>query len=204
MTIKNKNRQLKQSFGFAFDMVKESKIKVIIIAAVILITFLTGIIVALKTKADYSTLERLGVVCFGRNGVNTSFFTRILSMILIALVCFGCSFTDYLLPVAVLFLAYRGYLLGVNICLIIAVNGIGGIIFSILIVFPCQIIALAILSLFYILLSKTNKDKRCFGRARVPNQKMKIFIIVLVILVLICLLEALLLVIFSPKVILVL
>lgn len=204
MTIKGKNRQFKNLVGFVLDILKVSKIKVIIISSVILITFLTGIIVAIKTQANYDNLESLGVVCFGNNAFNTSFFSRLLSMLLIAIICFGCSFTDYLLPVATLFLAYRGYLLGVNICLIIAVNGIGGIIFSILIILPCQIIALFLLAIFYILMAKTNKDLRCFGGCRVPNQKMKIVLSIIISLVLICVLEALLLAVFSPKVILVL
>ena len=204
MTIKNKNRQFKDSFSFAFDMMKESKVKIIVISVIIIIALLTGIIVAIKTKADYDDLERIGVVCFGKNGISTSFFSRLLSMLLIMLVCFGCSFSDFLIPIAVLFLAYRGYLLGLNICLIIAVNGIGGIIFAFIIVFPCQLVALAILSVFYILMLRSQKDKRIFGGCRVPNQKMKIIVYTLIILILICLFEALLLTIFSPNVILVL
>ena len=125
-------------------------------------------------------------------------------MTLIIFICFGCSFTDYLLPVAVLFLAYRGYLLGVNTCLIIAVNGISGIIFSIIIVLPCQLLALAIMLLFYILMSRCYKDRRLLGGCRVPNQKMKILIATFLAVIVVCLLEALLLAIFSPKVILVL
>lgn len=204
MTIKNKNRQIRKNFGFIFDLMKESKIKTIILSAIVLIAFLTGIIVAIKTKASYGSLSNLGVVCFEKGGViSSSFFTRLLSMLLIALICFGCSFTDYLFPLAILFLSYRGYLLGINICLIIAVNGIGGIVTAILVVFPCQLIALAVLSLFYLLMSKTCRDFRAFGGCRVPNQKLKIIVITLIVLIAICLLEALLLAIFSPKVILV-
>ena len=204
MTKFNKNRNLFKNYSFSFDLMKESKLKIIILSAIVLIAFLTGIIVAIKTKASYNDLNNLGVICFGKGGViNTSFFTRFLSMIIIALVCFGCSFSDYLLPLAILFLAYRGYLLGVNICLIIGINGFGGIIVAILIVFPCQLLALAVLSLFYIMMSKTNKDYKHFGGCRVPKQKTKIILIALVALILVCFVEALLLAIFSPKVILV-
>lgn len=203
MTTKNKNRQIKEGFGFILDLLKEVKIKTVIISSIILIAFLTGIIVAIKTGASYKSLERLGVACFGKDGLSASFFTRLLSMIFVALVCFGCSYLKYLLPISVLFLAYRGYLLGVNLCLIISVNGIGGVIVSILIVFPCQLLALAVLSLFYILLSKTQKDFKSFGGCRVPNQRAKIIVFAFISLVLICILESLLLALFSPSVILV-
>lgn len=204
MTKINKNRNLFQNFRFALDLLKESKIKIIIMSVVISIAFLTGIIVAIKTKADYFDLNNLGVLCFEKGGViNGSFFSRLLSMMVVALVCFGCSFTDYLFPISIIFLSYRGYLLGVNICVIIAVNGFAGIVVAMLIALPCQLIVLGVLSLFYILTSKTNKDYKKFGFCRVPNQKMKIVLIATAVLISICLLESLLLAIFSPKVILV-
>lgn len=204
MTKKNKNRQIGKEFGFIFDLVKESKLKTIVLTAIVLIAFLTGIIVAIKTKASYDNLNNFGVVCFQKGGVvNSSFFTRLLSMLLVMLICFGCSFTDYLFPLSILFLSYRGYLLGVNISLIIAVNGLGGVVTAILVVLPCQLLALAVLSGFYILMSKTRKDFRAFGGCRVPNQKLKILVLTLIILFAICLIEALLLAIFSPRVILV-
>jgi len=204
MTKFNKKRKVFQEFGFVSDLIKESKIKIFIISTIVLIAFLTGIIVAIKTKVNYDNLNNLGVVCFKKGGIiNTSFFTRFLSMLLIILICFGCSFSKYLFPIASLFLAYRGYLLGVNICLIFAINGIGGIITSLLIIFPCQIIALVLLTLFYILMCKTQRDYCLFGSSRVSNQKLKLFLSVLIALLLICFIESILLAIFSPRVILV-
>ena len=124
-------------------------------------------------------------------------------MLFIVVICFGCSFSKWLTPLASLFLAYRGYLLGINICVIMAVGGVGGIVTSIIVVFPCPLIALALLSLFYFLISKTNRDLKLFGRCRVSNQRFKIIVFVIVSLIVVCLIESLLLALFSPKVILV-
>ncbi len=199
MTKNNKKRNIKQNFDFLFDCLKNSKMMTIVLGIILVITFLTGVIVAIKAKASYDELQKIGVVCFGRSG----FFYRLLSMLFIALICFGCSFTDWLSPLAILFLAYRAYLLGINLCLIISVNGIGGIVTAILIVLPCQLLALLTLALFYLLLRRTCKDYKCFGWSRISGQKGKIIIWSLILILSICILESLLFAIFSPTIILV-
>ena len=119
MTNKNKKRQFKDVAGFALEIIKESKLKIILLSAISLITFLAGIIVALKTHSSYENLENYGIVDVRTGSLTTSFFSRLLSMLFIALIMLGCSFSSYLFPFAVLFLAYRAYLLGLNICLMI-------------------------------------------------------------------------------------
>lgn len=182
---------------------KESKIKLIIIVVSIFITLLTGIIVAVKTKVGYGDLDELGVIILKNGTINSNFFTRFLSMLLIALICFGCSFNKFLFPIALIFLSYRGYLLGLNIVLIIVSSGLIGIV-SLIIIIPCQIMALAALAVFYILMTKTQSDFKCFGGCRVPNQRMKIIVYSLIIFLVLCILQSILLAIFSPKVVLVL
>lgn len=204
MERKKYKRSIKENFSFVFELVKENKIKTIILSSFVLIAFLTGIIVAIKTKANYDNLGSLGVLCIGKNGViSASFFTRLLSMIFILLICFGCSFSKFLYPVAILFLSYRGYLLGINIVVIMAVNGIGGVISAVFIAFPCQIFALIVLSLFYLLFSISHNDWCRYGGTKVPNQKLKIIMFALIMLISICILEGILLALFSPRVILV-
>lgn len=204
MTKFNKKNGLFSRYNFMFDLIKESKLKLIIFSTFIFIAFLTGIIVAVKTKACYYDLGKLGIVCVTKGGIiNTSFFTRFLSMLFVALVCFGCSFCKYLFPLSVLLLSYRGYLLGVNICLIISVNGMAGVIVALLIALPCQLLALGTLLLFYVLMSKTNKDCSKWGGCKVPSQKLKIVLMSLSAILAICLIESLLIALFSPGVILV-
>ncbi len=204
MTKFNKKGNFLRRFDFAFDLIKESKIKLIILSVFILIAFFTGLIVAIKTNANYVDLDRLGVVCVSRGGIiGSSFFARLFSMLFVALICFGCSFSKFLFPFSILLLSYRGYLLGINICLIISVNGFAGIIVALLIALPCQIVALAVMVLLYIMMAKTNKDYKNYCGYKVANQRLKLIVFAISLLLIICLIEALLIAIFSPSVILV-
>lgn len=203
MTKKNKNFIFKDTKSFIFDSLKECKIKTLVLSIIMLITFLTGIIIAIKTRNDFGTTKGLGIINVQTGGLTSTFFTRLLSMILIYLVLFGSSFLPYLFPLAIIFLSYRSYLLGLNVTLIIIFYGFSGAFITILIAFPCQLLALLILEIFYLLMGKTCKDFRCFGGSRIPNQKTKILIISIIALILVCLIESILLALFSPKIILV-
>lgn len=203
MTYKSKNRQFKEEARFAFDILKESKIKAVIVSVVVLIALLTGIIVAARTHTAFASIDNYGIIDVKTGTLTTTFFTRFFSMLFIGLILLGCSFSVYLFPIGVVFIAYRAYLLGLNICLMIVHYGFSGVIVTIIVAFPCQLIALALMCLFFILMSKTIKDFKCFGGCRVPKQRMKIIICGLLCLLIICIFESLLLLLFSAKVILV-
>ncbi len=203
MTYKNKNRQLKELTGFDQEIIKDSKIKLIFITVILFISFLTGIIIAAKTHSSYEHFENFGIVDIRTGGLTTTFFTRLLSMLLMTLILFGCSFTIYTLPIAVIFLAYRSYLLGLNISLMIVIYGLPGVIVTLMVALPCQLLALAVLTLFYILMFKTNKDFKSFGGCKIKNQKMKVILTAILVMLTICVLESILLTLFSAKVILV-
>ncbi len=203
MINKSKKRQFNEFAGFAIDIIKECKLKVILISAIMIIALLTGIIVAARTHSTYLGIENYGIVDVRTGTLTTTFFSRLLSMLFIALIMFGCSFSVYLMPIAVLFLAYRAYLLGLNICLMIIFYGFSGVVVSIVVAFPIQLIALATLLLFYILMSKTCKDYKSFGGCKVPKQKSRLILSAVIILFLLCIIESLFVVMFSAKVILV-
>ncbi len=203
MTNKNKNRQLKEATRFACDMLKESKIIIIILSVISLITLLTGIIVAIKTRNSFSSLNGYGVVDVRTGGLTTSFFTRLFSMLFIALILFGCSFSIYIFPIGVIFLSYRAYLLGLNVCLLIIKYGFSGVVISVIVAFPCQLLALMVLGVFFILMTKTIKDYKCFGGCRVPKQRAKLIVSTAICLSLICIFESVFLVLFSAKFILI-
>lgn len=203
MRQKKKINNLKERFGFCFELLKESKLKVIIFSILLVIAIFTGIIVAIKTHSHFEVGSSYGIVDITTGGLTTTFFARLFSMLLIAIIVFGCSFLPYLLPIAIIFLGYRAYLLGLNITLMIILYGFSGILVCLLIALPCQLIALAILTLFYILMCKTNKDYKCFGIGRTTNQKAKIIFFTLISLLVLCLIESLFLSLFSAKIILV-
>ena len=196
MASKNKNRHIKNNFGFIFDVIKISKIKLAIIGILAVLALVTGIIVAIKT-ADYYD-DKYNFLQFG-----FTFWGRLVSMVLVALICFGCGFTKWLFPIAMLMLGYRAYLLGLYLTLIIVANGISGIVVGIIVVLPCQLMALAALSIMYILLCRLNQDESCCGGGSVIKQRLKVLAITLIVLLVICLLETFLLSIFSPTIILI-
>ena len=204
MTNKNKNRIFISGRNFIFDNIKSCKIKFFAIAIALLIALLTGIIVAIRTHKSIFVNDNFGVVDISSNQVSPStFFTRLLSMLVMFLLLFGCSTTKYLFPVSLIFLAYRSYLLGLNACLMIVVYGFSGVVISVIVALPCQLLVLATLCIFYILMSKTFNDCRCFGSCSTPRQKTKIALTTLIILILLCIIESLLLLLFSAKIILV-
>ena len=204
MTRKYKNRNFKNYFDFIIELLKERKIAMLVFFTFMLIAFVTGIIVATKTSNSYTINDNFGVVNINSNSVSAStFFTRLFSMLLITLLLFGCSYTKFLSPIALLLLVYRSYLLGLYLCLMIALYGISGVIVSIIVAFPCQILSLIIMAIFYITMAKTLRENQCHGIYKTPKQKSKLLVLSLLLLLSICLCEELLLVIFSAKIILV-
>lgn len=203
MTKKNKNFTFKQCKDFAFESIKECKIRAIVLLIVMLVSLITGIIIAIKTHSNWGTANGLGIIDVKTGGLTSTFFTRFLSVLFIYLILFGASYISYLFPLAVIILGYRSYLLGLNTCLIIILHGFSGAILSMLIALPCQLLVLFTLAVFYILLCKTTKDYKCFGGSRIKNQKMLICLSALIILFALCVVESILLLIFNAKIILI-
>ena len=202
MIKKNKNI-FKENISFCFEILKECKLKVLITGLLIIIAILTGIIVASRTHSYYDISENFGVVDVSSGGLTTTFFARLFSMLLIGAIVFGCSFLHFLYPLAMIFLCYRAYLLGLNITLMLILYGLPGVVVSLIVALPCQLVALIVLTMFYLLMSKTSKDYKCFGGGKIPYQRKKLIILSLISLLIICVIESILLWIFSAKIILV-
>lgn len=204
MKSNKRNHIFKDAGNFVLETIKECKIKTMLILVVSIITLITGIIVAIRTYDNYNIQNSYGVVDLSSNDISTStFFTRLLSMLVVFLILLGSSYNKYTFIIGLIFLGYRAYLLGLNLCLMIIFYGFSGVIVSVIVALPCQLIMLAILGVFFIMMSKTFCDYRSFGGCRIPRQKTKIILATLVLLLLVCLLESLLLTVFSAKIILV-
>ncbi len=203
MTNKNKNRIFKDVKNFIFDTIKINKILLLIICILSFIIFLTGIIVAIKTNSNVINNDSWGIVDIATGKLTISFFSRLLSMIFVMIILFLCSFNKYLLPIAVLFIFYRSYLLGLNICLIIINYGFTGAIISVIIAFPCQLFILCSLILFYVMMLKINRDLKSWGGCYTTYPRLKVLLFSLLFLFILCIIETLLLVLFSADVILV-
>lgn len=202
--MKNKFRQFSPIKSFLIESIKINKIKSILLIIFCFLLFLTGIIVACRTGASnpdnifgYALKEGSFKI------ITSSFFTRLLSTILIMALLFVFSLNKYLFPLGLLLLCYRSYLLGLNICFMIIIYGFSGAILSIFIITPCHLIIISALILFYIILIRTRYDFCCFGGCRFHRQRLFVSIFSFALIFCICLVESLLLTIFSANVILI-
>ncbi len=187
---------------FLLDCLSASKMKLIISSFILFVSLVLGIILAVKynSSASINILHDYGIVDFVGSGITTSFFSRLLSIILVMLLLFGCSFTPFLTPLAILILAFRSYLLGFNFCLMLITYGVSGIIISIFVILPCQILLVLLLTFYFYSLNKCSCDRRCYGGG---GERFKIILIFLLVMAIVCLLETLLLLIFNANVIIV-
>lgn len=197
----------KQSFVneakyYLTDAFNCSKIKIIITLFVLFVSLLVGIILAFKYNSDLSMnlLEDYGIVSFVGKGITSSFFSRLLSILLIMIILFACSFSKFLMPLAVIVLAFRTYLLGFNLCLMFLTYGLPGIFISLFIILPCQVLIMLAFCCYYFLIIKRCND---FSGCISPKEKLKITLFILLVMVALCLSETLLLLIFNASVIIV-
>ena len=204
MTKNNKNITFQRIQEFVLSSLKECKIKTIVMFVFLVIAFFTGVIVAIRTHSDYGVIENWGIVDIKSGGISSTFFTRILSCFFIFLILFGCSFFDFLLPIAVVLISYRSYLLGLNICLMIIFYGFSSVLVSVIIALPCQLVILLLLAVFYISSSRVVKDVKCYGNSQFASSKLSICILFAILIFAVCLIETVLLFLFSAKVFLVL
>lgn len=183
-----------------------NKVKLIAIMFVIAISLLTGIFTAVKylNGGLVISVKEYGITEFVNGDITTTaiFFKRTLSFTVVLLVLFLCSFYGPLFPISLIVLAYRSFLLGLNVCLIVVLYGFGGIITGILIIFPMQLLMLILLCCFYLSLRNKCQIKQKYGKG-VGLHPFALFWIFVLVLCLVNLAETLLLIVFSAKVILV-
>lgn len=187
-----------------FDCLKQHKIKFIVSFCVLFIALLTGIIIAIKYyDSSVICLSNYGLADFSGGIISSSFFSRFFSMLLLMLLLFACSFTSWTFPIAILILAYRTYLLGLNLTLMFILYGIPGMLVSLLIALPCQILIILILLVFYVLLYNNACACKHYGSCGGGSSKLKILLITLLMLFICNFFESIVLVVFNVNVILV-
>lgn len=187
------------------DFFRDYKFKILITFFILFIFLLTGIILAVRYQNSLSMnmLNDFGIVDFAGSGITTSFFSRMLSILLMMAMLFGCSYVKFLMPLAVLLLSFRTYLLGFNLTIMFLSYGFPGIIISFIVILPCQLAMLIALCGFYFLMRKCTCDCQQFGGCNANKDKLKLILWSFLLLLLICLLETLLLLIFNASVIIV-
>ena len=184
---------------FLKDCFSQAKARIFFMLFVLCVSLITGIIIAIKCHSGAASpiLHDYGLVSFVGEGVTSSIFARICSIVLVAIILFICSFSNWLFPFAVVLVAYRTYLLGFNLCLLFLFYGVSGIILTLLVILPCQILMILLVTAYYVMLTKCG----CAGGG--IRDKLKMTLITMLGLIVICLIEALLLLLFSANVIIV-
>lgn len=202
-SLEKKLSNLKYSlFGFFLS----NKIKIIILIAFVALGLFTGIFTAIKFSSGQGTIvySDFGLKQFANGDIGTSsmFFQRFASYSVVLIVVCVCSLTSVLFPVGIILIAYRSFLLGLNVTFIIILYGVSGIITGILIIFPLQLLMLLLIILFFILAKNKCVVKSKYGTKNGINVFALLLVFILILSV-VNLVETILLVITSAKVILI-
>lgn len=188
--------RIKASVSSQFE---QTKWRTIVFLVIVLLCFIAGIVVFVATPNTFPSDEYLLDYTGVKTGI-TAFLSRLLSILVIMGLCCALSIVVFTLPVAVLILGFRGYLLGFNLAALCAGFGLNGIIDAILIVLPCQFCMLALLSVYLAFITKAHSNCKRFGE---KGRRLKIFMAFFMLLMLVNLVETILMCIFSPSAILV-
>lgn len=204
-----KNSRLSRNVhNFKYQIVegfKDNKKTCFIIFIVCLIGVLTGIFTAINycngvgeiNFNDFSICQFLN----GELGSLDLFFSRFLSYSVVIIIVSVCSFTVYLSPISFFVLTYRGYLLSLNVAIMVILYGISGIMTGLLIVLPCHLLSLIVIGIYICVSNKKALLKKKYGTCYFKTWDK--FLVVLIVLTLINIVETLLLTVFSSRVILV-
>lgn len=193
------------NIGFATkSFLSQNKFQLFCLIFFAVLGLLTGILTAIKTGVSQSTSNdyNLSIYCDGSLFSFDVFFKRMLSHTCVLAVLSISSFTIFLVPVSYLIHIYRMYLVGFNCTLLIILFSFSGIFTSIVIILPCQIAITVVFMIYLCFMTKRAIKKRKFGYCDSPKF-LKLFFIFLVIMIVLNLIETLLLILLSAKVILV-
>lgn len=182
-----------------------NKLKVFVVGFIIVLTLLTGVFTAIKI----SDLEKaIKSVEFGFEALSNGdiyelsfFFQRYLSILLVMALLFVFSLTKFTCIFGYMLIGYRSFLLALNCSLIIRYMGLGGVINSIIIILPCQLCQLLLMSLFLVISCQLFKDKKECGK--ISQIQLKLLLTILAVSFLVNIIELLLLLTFKATTILI-
>lgn len=205
-----KSRRISKSIYSAkysiFEFFSQNKFYFIICALFCLVGLLTGIFTAVKifNLGEEEIFESFNITyqLEDLENFSSNFFGRLLSYEIVLILLFIFSLNPALYIFGWCLLAYRAFLITINCVMIILIFSFNGIIKSLLIILPCQILMLAVLMLFFCYMCKRMKINKFLKCGKFSNILFPILLASLC-LSLINLLETLLLLIFRSSVILV-
>lgn len=184
---------------------QKNKFWIILLGSLMLIALLTGIFTSIKlynldndiSLDDYS----VNTILNGNIYSFSYFLLRILSCLIIASLLYVFSLSKFTYFLGLALIIYRTYLVTLNCTFIIIKLGVGGIISSLLIVLPCQLLFLFVMCTLFIIFMDINKQKKQCGV--VDKSSMNLMLVLLFLFLVIDIVEVVLLVIFKPTTILI-
>lgn len=184
---------------------RTNKIKIILTFFFVVIGVSTGVFVAIKSNND-CCLGQLQDICLddffsGFTASSSAFAVRCFSLLINAVILILLTLSPYLFFLAEVLFVYRAYLFGLNLTLIFVFYGVSGIVTGIIIVLPCQLLILLAMILFYIILQKSNIDRKKYGYCEC--NRILLMVVFVIFLFLVNLTETLLLCLLNGKVIMV-
>ncbi|MGI5841903.1 MAG: hypothetical protein ACOX6H_01245 [Christensenellales bacterium] len=188
------------------SFVRKNKLKLIILAAISVLALVTGVFSAIKylngeTAIIFSDFG-LKELASGNSGTSAMFFQRLWSILAVLTLLMLLSLHAVLFGIGTIVVVYRSFLLGLNVTFIIILYGFSGIITGILIIFPFQLLMLCLMIEFFVLARDRCVTKSKYG-AKTGINLFLLFLIFLCVLAIVNLLETILLVLTSAKVILI-
>ena len=186
--------QIKYKFQ---DIFKAVKWQLIFSIAIVVIGLVCGMIFGFANLgADYINDNLLSKFLTGSMSSFSCFLQRILIEVLVLLLLFLLSSSIWLLPLGLLIIFYRAYVIGLNLSILIMFYGVLGLVFA-LILFVFELLILLLMTFFYVVLTF---GKNCIGLLNKKNFILVLFGLIVILNILLCLI----LFIFSPNVIFVL
>lgn len=190
---------------FLQDFFKRNKLLIYLLIFAILISLLTGIFTSIKLyNADNDiSLEDFSMYAMIDGEVYSFkyFILRFLSCLIVTGLLFICSLNIFLNIFGIALIVYRAFLITLNCTFIIIKMGLGGVLSSVLIVFPVQIMLIVLLAFMFVVYVNMSKDKKVCGVYDVKSKKL--LIALLFIMLLLDVIEVTLLLIFKPTTILI-
>lgn len=184
---------------------RKNKFLLILLGGLILIALLTGVFTSIKLYnldndidlTDYSvkTMVDGSIYSF------SYFLLRLLSCLIIIGLLLLFSLNKFMYFLGVSLIVYRTYLITLNCTFIIIKYGVGGILNAILIILPCQLLFLFLITILFVLFIDMFKQKKECGS--VDSGYYKLILYLLLLLLVIDLVEIILLVVFKPTTILI-
>lgn len=190
----------------AFDSFKQNKKVAFFLIIFAVIGLFTGLFAGIRYFNGYTIIDfndfSISAYLNGELGTSSLFYSRLFSTVMVSIIIWISSISIYLLPMSLIVIIYRSYLLALNCTIIILFNGLGGIISCLFIIIPCQLIAMLLIVMFASYAFKYSYIKRHFGfcnEFKIWKKVMLFFFLILII----NLIETLFLFVFSSRVILV-